>query len=1013
MLPSWLRRFARTFTPTSPPPYRHKRYVRKLDFEQFEDRVVPATITWTNAAGGSWQTAANWDLGRLPIAGDDVVIPDLGAVGANLSITNANPAGINHFTTWENVTVSGASIRLRGDLAINGGATVVVSNANLDFEASSAAVVQNVTTTGGGTISLQLGGDITQYGTAHTVVFGSGVTVQALSQGFIGTTSSGRPSGTWTNEGNWTVDSGGTLTVAGNWTNTGAISVNGGTLNLGGTFTQAALGTLNRSGGTVNLTGALTGDLSLTPTTGSWNFGGGGFITNGTITVDPAVTFTQAGLFTFDAVTIGANSTVVLTSSGSSPLSVTNGLTVNGTVQLGNTAGTAGGILTAAGTMTIAGTGIIQYTNVTSGRIDAGGTGSTLTLGPDLTLRGRNITVRGASNSTPTGNTVVIQSDVVPTSSGGTVTLGQYGELVTAGTIEGFSGAAVTIAASSWSNTGTVNIPTGATFNTGSIPWSSTGSFAVTGGTLNLGGSFTSASVANFTRTGGAVNLTGTIDNTGRTLALDPANNGLGTLNMVHGTIRGGTVTAANGALITVTNNSQPSAAANFTDGVVIAAGVEIHASSGNAAIGVIGGLTLNGRVIVNGGFNNGLFFQGTQTLSGTGEVRFAGGSPGIYNDAAGMTLTIGPDITINNAGAGGAIANWSGASGTVINQGTITNTAGTLTIAPSNFTNAAPTTTPATPGGRIHVSGGTVFNGGNIQFAPWTNAGTVNIAGGTLTFSTITSFGNPVVVWSNPGIINLTSGTFNMGGVFSSADLAPGRITRTNGTAGAVNLTGTMVNTNQTLVLDAANNGLGSLNLAGGTISGGTVTAANGGQLLANRNGGYLTNGVTIAAGTDLLSIGDNGGQNAPVFVTGGLTLNGRVIATGTINNAGLYFRGTQTLSGTGEMLITGAAGLFADNVSGTTVTIGPSITITNSGTGVLGNSEITNGTIINQGTITNAAGTLTIAPTSFVNQGTVSATGGTLAITAPTWTNTGTLAVTAGTLNLGGSFTSGGLGL
>ena len=34
-----------------------------------------ATITWKNAAGGSWQVAANWDPETVPGSGDDVVIP--------------------------------------------------------------------------------------------------------------------------------------------------------------------------------------------------------------------------------------------------------------------------------------------------------------------------------------------------------------------------------------------------------------------------------------------------------------------------------------------------------------------------------------------------------------------------------------------------------------------------------------------------------------------------------------------------------------------------------------------------------------------------------------------------------------------------------------------------------------------------------------------------------------------------------------------------------------------------
>lgn len=41
-------------------------------------RAEAATITWTGGGGtSSWHSAANWDLARVPEAGDDVVIPDM------------------------------------------------------------------------------------------------------------------------------------------------------------------------------------------------------------------------------------------------------------------------------------------------------------------------------------------------------------------------------------------------------------------------------------------------------------------------------------------------------------------------------------------------------------------------------------------------------------------------------------------------------------------------------------------------------------------------------------------------------------------------------------------------------------------------------------------------------------------------------------------------------------------------------------------------------------------------
>jgi hypothetical protein len=53
-----------------------------LALEVLEARATPATIGWINPAGGSWDQASNWDLGRTPQPDDDVVIRslDYGAV---------------------------------------------------------------------------------------------------------------------------------------------------------------------------------------------------------------------------------------------------------------------------------------------------------------------------------------------------------------------------------------------------------------------------------------------------------------------------------------------------------------------------------------------------------------------------------------------------------------------------------------------------------------------------------------------------------------------------------------------------------------------------------------------------------------------------------------------------------------------------------------------------------------------------------------------------------------------
>lgn len=72
---------------------------------------------------------------------------------------------------------------------------------------------------------------------------------------------------------------GGTLWLGADWSNAeGQIVVNNSTLNLGGGFTTAGIGSITRTGGTINLTGLLdnTGNtLVLDAATGSWNLNSG------------------------------------------------------------------------------------------------------------------------------------------------------------------------------------------------------------------------------------------------------------------------------------------------------------------------------------------------------------------------------------------------------------------------------------------------------------------------------------------------------------------------------------------------------------------------------------------------------------------------------------------------------------------------------------------------------------------------------------------------------------------
>src|SRR6266852_3827053 len=102
MLPRWLQSLRRFSSNWAPRLSRKRLPSYSPILERLEDRTVPATITWNNAAGGNWATPGNWDLNRAPTTGDDVVIPDLGAPGPSLTVTySGGTTSVNTVTSSE------------------------------------------------------------------------------------------------------------------------------------------------------------------------------------------------------------------------------------------------------------------------------------------------------------------------------------------------------------------------------------------------------------------------------------------------------------------------------------------------------------------------------------------------------------------------------------------------------------------------------------------------------------------------------------------------------------------------------------------------------------------------------------------------------------------------------------------------------------------------------------------------------------------------------------------------
>jgi hypothetical protein len=201
--------------------------------------------------------------------------------------------------------------------------------------------------------------------------------------------------------------------------------------------------------------------------------------------------------------------------------------------------------------------------------------------------------------------------------------------------------------------------------NTSTNAWTNAGAInATAGATINLGGKFTLAELGSFTRSNDSnVNLVGTLNlvpgGVAGTLALNATS---GSWNLAGGDIVGGSVTASGGAGLTMS-------ASSTLDGVTLDADLSVP---DNTTLTVLDGLTLNGTLTVN---HNTVFdqthvnFSGSQTLGGTGQVRFVNSDTigaDVVEPVSG-TLTIGPGITIH--GQQGLLGN---SSLPLVNQGTI-----------------------------------------------------------------------------------------------------------------------------------------------------------------------------------------------------------------------------------------------------------------------------------------------------------------------------------------------------
>ena len=356
------------------------------------------------------------------------------------------------------------------------------------------------------------------------------------------------------------------------------------------------------------------------------------------------------------------------------------------------------------------------------------------------------------------------------------------------------------------------------------------------------------------------------------------------------------------------------------------------------ATLTIAGTLTVNNNTVTggNGGtgaagtaedgsaFGDGVFLQGSGTLT--------------FNPDTGNTQTLANTIT-DQAGSGGT-GSWA----------LTKNGAGTLTLSAANSYSGATNLSAGTlslsgsgtlgnAAGALNLTGGTLDLGTTTQ----TRTGTITLNGATVSNGTL----------SSSGTFDTQSGTISavLAGTGTLAKTGTGTVTLSaaNTYTGATTLSaGTLTLSGSGTLGDAA----GALNLTGGTLDLGTTTQT--------RTGTITLNGATVSNGT-LSSSGTFATQSGTISTvlagTGALTKTG----TGTVTLSGANtYSGTTTVSG-GTLSVNGSA-----TSSAFTVQNGGTL----GGTGTIGATTLQSGGIHAPG---NSIGTQTVNGAYVLNAGSI----------------------------------------
>ncbi len=116
LLPGWLRApIVHTIRSRTSAFRRGLPRCKRPRLEELEVRLAPAAVSWTNLAGGDWDTASNWSGNAVPGAGDDVTIFYLNN-GATITHNQATTDTVKSITATVSITITAGTLDVTGEL---------------------------------------------------------------------------------------------------------------------------------------------------------------------------------------------------------------------------------------------------------------------------------------------------------------------------------------------------------------------------------------------------------------------------------------------------------------------------------------------------------------------------------------------------------------------------------------------------------------------------------------------------------------------------------------------------------------------------------------------------------------------------------------------------------------------------------------------------------------------------------------------------------------------------------